>query len=223
MALLVANSPLIVARMDLVALALAAVVGAVFGATVPLIQHRLYSEPEFRAAPASGRKLRLLQGFGAVAGSASLALAFRPDHYDAFPALLSAAFLLVLVTLSSTDFDRRRIPNLVTYPAVLAALAVSWAWPDRSVSEVAIGTGAALAVALALGVMRFGGGDLKLVVLMGVLLGWRGLLPALLYGFLLGGVVAVVLLFRSGRRSTFAYGPYLAIGAAIVLLFPSVY
>lgn len=201
----------------------AGAVGIAYGAALPRYQHRLYSEAEFRAQPATGRRLWLLKAFGATAGGASLALNFRPDHYDAFPAVLTAGFLLVLVTLSSTDFDRRRIPNVVTYPAALAAMAVCWAWPDRTIAEVAVGGGAALAVALVLGFMRFGGGDLKLVVLMGLLLGWRGLLPALLYGFLLGGLVAMVLLVRSGRRSTFAYGPYLAIGAGAVLLFPSVY
>lgn len=199
------------------------VFGAVFGALTPRFQHRLYSEAEFRAAPASGRKLLLLQAFGALAGGTSLALAFRPGFYDALPSLLTAAFLLVLVVLSCTDFDRRRIPNVVTYPAAAAALAVCWVWPDRSVGEVAIGAAAAVAVAVGLGFMRFGGGDLKLVVLMGVLLGWRALMPALLYGFLFGGLVAVVLLLRGGRRSTFAYGPYLAIGAGIVMLFPSIY
>lgn len=204
-------------------MALAALAGVAFGAVLPRVQHHLYSEAEFRAEPASGRKLLLLQLYGAAASGVALALAARPEFYDSVARALTIGFLLVLVTLSSTDFDRRRIPNVVTYPAVGAAVAVSWAWPDRTVAEIAVGAGVGVAVAVVLGFLRFGGGDLKLVVLMGVLLGWRGLLPALLYGFLLGGLVAVVLLFKSGRRTTFAYGPYLAIGTAIVLLFPSVY
>lgn len=195
--------------------------GGAFGIALPYVQHHLYSEVEFRAEPVAGRKRLLLQGFDATAGAASLALAMRPDHYDAGPALLTAAFLLVLVTLSSTDFDRRRIPDKVTFPAVVVAVALFWVWPDRSLTGILIGGAAGLGVAVGLGFLRFGGGDLTLVVLMGLLLGWRGLFPALLYGFLLGGVVAAVLVFRKGRRGTFAYGPYLAAGAAVVLLFPS--
>ncbi|MCC6958653.1 MAG: prepilin peptidase [Dehalococcoidia bacterium] len=207
--------------MDALVMAVSGLLGAGFGASLPLRQHRLYSEPEFRATPAFGRKRLALQAFDTVAGAAALALAFRPGGYGGFVAAMTAGFLLVLVTLASTDFDRRRIPNLVTYPAAAAAIALCWAWPDRTIAEIAIGAGAAVAVAAALGFMRFGGGDLKLIVLMGLLLGWRGLLPALLYGFILGGIVALPLMVRYGRKRTFAYGPYLAIGAAAVLLFPS--
>ncbi len=198
----------------------AGLMGGVLGFVLPMYQHRLYSEAAYRAEPAAGRKLRALQAFAAVSAGASLAAAARPGYYDLGPRLLTAAFLVVLVTLSSTDFDRRRIPNVVTYPAVVAALALSWAWPDRAVADIAIGTGAAVCVAVVLGFLRFGGGDLKLVVLMGALLGWPDLMPALLYGVLAGGLVAAALLVLRGRGSTFAYGPYLAAGAAVVMLFP---
>ncbi|HNM76837.1 MAG TPA: prepilin peptidase [Tepidiformaceae bacterium] len=208
--------------MDALVMVLAGLLGAGVGASLPLWQHRLYSEPEFRAAPVSGRKRLALQAFDTVAGAAALTLAFRPGGYGGFAAAITAGFLLVLLALASTDFDRRRIPNLVTYPAAAAAVALCWVWPDRTVAEIAIGAGAAVAAAAALGFMRFGGGDLKLIVLMGLLLGWRGLLPALLYGFILGGLVALPLMVRYGRKHTFAYGPYLAIGTAIVLLFPSI-
>jgi leader peptidase (prepilin peptidase)/N-methyltransferase len=166
--------------------------------------------------------LLLLRAFAVPAGAAALGLAFRPDHYDFGPALLTAGFLLVLLTLASTDFHRRRIPNKLTYPAAMAAMAVCWAWPDRSIAEIAIGATAALAVAVLLVFLRFGGGDSKLVVVIGLLVGWPGVMPAILYGVVLGGGVALALLFVRGRGSTFAYGPYLAVGAAIVMLFPGV-
>jgi hypothetical protein len=58
------------------------------------------------------------------------------------------------------------------------------------------------------------------MVLMGATTGWPGIVPAMLYGILGGGVVAVFLLFRRGRGATFSYGPYLAAGAALVMLIP---
>jgi leader peptidase (prepilin peptidase)/N-methyltransferase len=166
-----------------------------------------------------------------VSAGATLGLAFRPGLYDFGPAALTAACLLVLVAVSSTDFERRRIPNVVTYPAFVVAMALCWAWPDRSVWDIFLGAGVGLGVGIVLvglGIvlggsgMGLGVGDGKLMLLLGAMIGWPGIMPALLYGMILGGVVAVVLLVRKGRNAAFSYGPYLAAGGAIALLFPGV-
>jgi leader peptidase (prepilin peptidase)/N-methyltransferase len=171
----------------------------------------------------------LLRIFAMVAAAIGLAFAFRPGFYEMGPAVLTGAYVLVLVVVSSTDFERRRIPNKVTYPAFVVALALCWAWPDRSVSDIlfgtAAGTGAAvllvgLGVFLGGGGMGLGMGDGKLMMLMGAMVGWPGILPALFYGILGAGLVAVFLMVRKGRGATFSYGPYLAAGAALVLLLP---
>jgi prepilin signal peptidase PulO-like enzyme (type II secretory pathway) len=203
----------------------------VAGALVPLWQHRLYRSEEHRANPARGQKLRLLQAFCAIATATAWGLAFRPDSYDAGPAALTAMFALVLIVLSSTDFDRRIIPNRLSYPAIVAAAALCWAWPDRDVSDVALGAGFGLAVAAAMVVLgvvvggllgakdiAFGMGDAKLIVLIGLLTGWPGVMTALFYGVLLAGGAAFVFLFRRGWRTVFSYGPYLAAGGVIVIL-----
>jgi prepilin signal peptidase PulO-like enzyme (type II secretory pathway) len=217
--------------MDLAAMLSAGLPGAVAGWMFPQFQHDLYTEPEFREQPATGRTLLLLRLFCAISACAGLALAFRPDHYDVGPAALSAAFLLLLVALSSTDFERRRIPNKLTYPAAVLAIVVCWAWPDRSVGDIALGGLVAVGVAallVGLGAvvggpgLALGIGDGKLIIVLGLILGWPGIMPALFYGIAGAGVVAVVLMVRKGRRATFSYGPYLAAGGAIVLLFPSV-
>lgn len=216
--------------MEEILMAVAALAGAVAGWFIPAVQHHLYTEEEYRRQPARGRRLWLLRAFFIVSAAMALALAFRPNHYDAGPALLTAAFLLVLITLSSTDFERRRIPNKLTYPAAAAAIAFCWAWPDRSIADIALGAGVAAGVAIflvGLGVflggssMGLGIGDGKLIILLGFLLGWPALMPALFYGILAAGLVAVALLVRKGRGATFSYGPYLAGGGALLLLFPS--
>jgi hypothetical protein len=52
------------------------------------------------------------------------------------------------------------------------------------------------------------------------MVGWPGIIQALFFGILFAGVVAVAFLLSKGPRATFSYGPYLAAGAALVLLFP---
>ena len=216
--------------MDVAIMVIAGLAGAGAGWLFPQFQHQLYSEPAFREAPAAGRTLLLLRVFCALIAGACLALAFRPDHYDFGPALVSAVFLLVLVALSSTDFERRRIPNKLTYPAALLAVVLCWAWPDRSVGDIAIGGAVGIGVAVllvGLGIL-FGGGSLglgigdgKLIILLGLVIGWPGIMPALFYGIVAAGIVSLVLMVRKGRHATFSYGPYLAGGGAILLLFPS--
>ncbi len=223
--------PTIVANVEAAVSIAAAAAGGLAGVTVPLWQHRLYRSEEHRANPASGPRLRLLQVFCAIAAAAAWGLAFRPGYYDAVPAALTAVFSLVLITLSSTDFDRRIIPNRLSYPAIAAAAALCWAWPDRGVADIALGAGFGLGVAaamLALGVVvgsmlgvkdiAFGMGDAKLIVLIGLLTGWPGVMTALFYGVLLAGGAAFVFLLRRGWRTVFSYGPYLAAGGVIVML-----
>jgi prepilin signal peptidase PulO-like enzyme (type II secretory pathway) len=196
-------------------------------------QHLLYSTPEHRVrGRGPGHIARLVigaAGCGIVTG-----VAFRPDHYDAFPALLTALFCCALVVLSSTDFERRLLPNRLTYPAILLAAATCWAWPDRSIADIWIGAGVAFGVGAGLFVMGiflgsargvaatpFGLGDVKLIILIGLLSGWPAFGTAIVIGVVLAGLPALVMVFLGRGRSVFSYGPYLAAGGAIVLLFPA--
>ncbi len=65
-----------------------------------------------------------------------------------------------------------------------------------------------------------GGGDLKLGAMMGAFLGWQLGLLAILLGVLSGGVVAVCLLAlgRKGRKDAVPFGPFLALGGALSML-----
>lgn len=196
-------------------------------------QHRLYQQSHYRSSPAAGRKRLFLRGFGALATGAAWGLAFRPDHYDAGPAALTAGFAFVLVVLAATDFDRKIIPNRLSYPAIVAAAVFSWAWPDRSVGAIWGGAGFAVAVSagvFALGLLvgtvlrvkdtPFGLGDVKLIILMGLLCGWPAVMTALLFGAIAAGVPSFALLLAGRPRTVFSYGPYLAAGGVVVLLFP---
>jgi prepilin signal peptidase PulO-like enzyme (type II secretory pathway) len=212
---------------------IAAAVAAAGGWFAAGWQHLLYRQEEYRAKPPTGRTLLALRLFLGVGGSVVVGLALRPDHYDAGPAILTAIFGLVLLVLSSTDFECRIIPNSLSYPAIVMAAAFCWAWPERGVQDVF--WGAALAIGVAAGMFTlglafgaalgaratpFGLGDVKLIVLLGLLLGWPAIMNALLIGVVAAGIPALVLMLRGQGRGVFSYGPYLALGGVAALLWP---
>lgn len=65
-----------------------------------------------------------------------------------------------------------------------------------------------------------GGGDLKLAVFMGLLLGFPGILVALMIAFLSGSLAGLLLIFLKKRnlRQTIPFGPFLSLGGITTLL-----
>ena len=64
-----------------------------------------------------------------------------------------------------------------------------------------------------------GFGDVKLAGVIGLMLGYPFVVPALMVGIILGGLAALALLItrKAERKSYIAYAPYLALGALVVL------
>jgi leader peptidase (prepilin peptidase)/N-methyltransferase len=134
------------------------------------------------------------------------------------------------VVLGSVDLLTHRLPDRVTYPAaavcaaaflVDAAVLGTWAALIRAVAAGA----AALAVAgvgWLLSPQGLGLGDVKLLGLLGLVLGWFGwgvLLAGILLGLLLGALVSLALLAtrRAGWRTAIPFGPPLLAGAVLAL------
>jgi leader peptidase (prepilin peptidase) / N-methyltransferase len=137
-------------------------------------------------------------------------------------AFVSAAFATVLVVLASVDLERRIIPNRIVLPAAaLVLLAHIAIHPSRS-AEWTIAAAAAFVGFLALALINpagLGMGDVKLAFLLGAGLGWA-VLPALLLGTFSAGLYGAILVFtrgRSGLKTSFPLGPFLAVAAIVVL------
>ena len=220
----------IVSAMDLLAPAAGALLAAAIGWFAAANQHRLYREPQFREQPMTGSRARNWRVAVALCSAVVAALALRPDHYDLAPGILSAGFGLILVVISSTDFERHRIPNVLSYPSAAAAAALCWAWPDRDIADIAIGAGFALGAGIiffGLGLLASRGGtglglgDVKLMLLIGLIVGWPVVMFSLFLGVMLAGIPAVILIARGKVGAHFAYGPYLAAGGLLGILFPS--
>ena len=150
--------------------------------------------------------------------------------WAAVPAYLLFAWLAV--GLVWIDADVHRLPDglvLPAYPALLVLVVVATAGLGDWGALVR-----ALACMAAMYVLYFilafvspsslGFGDVKLSGLIGLLLGWLGVghaVVALLAGFLVGGVIALVMLVgqRVGLRSHIAFGPSMLAGAFVALVF----
>ncbi len=127
----------------------------------------------------------------------------RNHSYETENVHVNTAFIILisaLVAASLTDIAHQRIPNLITYPLALFGLlyhlqASGMNGLILSFSGILAGAGLLLLFHL-LGGM--GAGDVKLMAAVGAILGPTGVFTAFLYSALIGGLYAVVILYRHG-------------------------
>ena len=134
------------------------------------------------------------------------------------------------VVLAGVDLARHRLPDRVTFPAaavcataLLVDAAVTGAWGAflRAVGAAVLVYGLATGVRL-LSPAGLGGGDVKLLGLLGLVLGWAGwgvLMAGVFAGLLVGAGGALLLMAagRAGWRTRVAFGPPLLAGAYVAL------
>ena len=94
-------------------------------------------------------------------------------------------------------------------------------WWDRLVASLGA-SGFLLLVAIFSG-GGMGGGDIKLAAVLGLWLGWKLTFVAMLLAFIIGGITGVMLLLLKikGRKDYIPFGPFLAIGGLIGILYGS--
>ncbi|MCA1569885.1 MAG: A24 family peptidase [Chloroflexi bacterium] len=131
--------------------------------------------------------------------------------------------LALLLVLTATDLEQRRLPHLALDPLILVAVLFVPANPAVHPLDALIGAGAAVVFLGALGLVVRGGlalGDLYLVAPIGLMLGWPAIFSALFAAAFLSAGASLVLLAarRVGMRSYIPFGPFLVAGAVLVLL-----
>lgn len=139
--------------------------------------------------------------------------------------VLSAA----LVVVSFIDLDHQIIPDAISLPGVLLGVIFAGVNPAVGWQSALIGAalGGSILFAVALGYQTLtgrqgmGGGDVKLLAMIGAFLGWRAVPFTLLLASCLGSVVGLGMMIRqrSDTRLTLPFGPFLACGALSYVFF----
>jgi leader peptidase (prepilin peptidase)/N-methyltransferase len=144
-------------------------------------------------------------------------------RFDPLQAVAVSLLVAALVICTATDLLRFRVPNAVTYPGVVLALAAALLLPDSdfvAAAAAAIIGGFAFLVMAIITRGGIGLGDVKLAVLIGAGLGFPGAYQALALGIIAAGVVILGLFLVGlvGRRQAVPYAPFLALAAVVVVL-----
>jgi leader peptidase (prepilin peptidase)/N-methyltransferase len=128
-----------------------------------------------------------------------------------------------LLVVALIDFDHKIIPNIITLPGLAIGLGLSlWVLPISPLASL---------LGLLIGSMLFyliaivskggmGGGDIKLIAMIGAFLGWQGALFTILSGALMGSLVGMMLMLlgKKGRKDKVPFGPFLSCGAILFML-----
>jgi leader peptidase (prepilin peptidase)/N-methyltransferase len=146
-------------------------------------------------------------------------------------------FVSALIVIFFVDIDHQIIPDSITLPGIpIAIIAGSTILPDPfSVTDLLgwrssligfIAGGGSFYLIAVMGRLilkkdAMGGGDIKMMAMVGGLLGWKGIILTTFMGSLLGSVVGVSLIMLKGKEwgSRIPFGPYLAAGALVSLFY----
>jgi len=160
--------------------------------------------------------------------TAILALLLFAKFYLTLNFLVFFIFTAVLIVITFIDLDHQIIPDLLTLPGIpifflLAVFVVGVPWMEAAIGLL-IGGGVLFAIALGYEVITkregMGGGDIKLLAMIGGFLGWKSLIFVLLFSSLLGAVIgiALVLIKKEDMKYAVPFGPFLS-AAAVAYLF----
>jgi leader peptidase (prepilin peptidase) / N-methyltransferase len=138
--------------------------------------------------------------------------------------LILFTFVGALIVITFIDLDHRIIPDVISLPGIAAGFLLSLRGapgpgPLSSAIGILVGGGLLLAVAwgyhAATGREGMGGGDVKLLGMVGAFLGWQSVPFTMLLSSLTGSVVGLTLMWWTGSDTKYAipFGPFLALGA----------
>lgn len=149
-----------------------------------------------------------------------------------------AALVSMTIVLIYIDLEIQILPDVIDLPGVAIGLLIGAThlgalYPDlllartllESLAGAALGAGGLLAIALTYKLLRkidgMGLGDVKMMAMLGAVLGWEPLLPLLVLASLTGAIVGIFVAWKSGQGMQVAlpFGVFLGLAFLLMLFF----
>jgi len=136
-------------------------------------------------------------------------------------------FLSAMIALFAIDLEHHLLPDAITLPGIVVGLIASAFLPPGVVSALIgtlLGGGVLWAVGEAYyrysGQEGMGGGDVKMLAMIGAFLGWQQVIVTLIFSSIAGSIIGllVIAIKRGGMKQALPYGTFLAIAAVFASL-----
>jgi len=138
-------------------------------------------------------------------------------------------FIATLLVITFIDIDHRIIPDLISLPGIVIFFIASLAVPTVSVKDSLLGilAGGGILFIIAELYLRItgkegmGGGDVKLLAMIGALIGWQGVLFTIFASSMIGTIIGIIVMMIQGKNLKLAipFGPFLSVGAVVYVFF----
>lgn len=165
--------------------------------------------------------------------TAILALFLFSKFYFSPDFLVFFFFSAVLIVITFIDLDHQIIPDILTLPGIpvfflLGVFVLKVPWTDAIIGLLA-GGGILFAIALSYELITkregMGGGDIKLLAMIGGFLGWKSLIFTLLVSSLLGAIAGIILMiiYKQNMKYAVPFGPFLSAAAVAYIFFGDIF
>jgi len=137
------------------------------------------------------------------------------------------SFVAALIAITVIDLYHQIIPDVISLPGIVIGLLGSLVIPQitfwSSLIGVISGGGSLFLVATVYQWLfkreGMGGGDVKLLAMIGAFLGWKAVILTILLSSFIGSIIGITVMLIKGKDFKYAipFGPFLALGAVISL------
>jgi len=138
-------------------------------------------------------------------------------------------FISALIVIAVIDLYHQIIPDVVSLPGIGVGIIGGLILPNitflNSLIGLLVGGGSLFLVATLYQWLfkreGMGGGDIKLLAMIGAFLGWKAVIMTILMGSFIGSLSGIILMMFKGKDFKYAipFGPFLSLGAVISLFF----
>jgi leader peptidase (prepilin peptidase)/N-methyltransferase len=166
----------------------------------------------------------LVEGITAL-GSLILFMKFGPS----LSYLFYFSFVAALIVITVIDLYHQIIPDVISLPGIGLGLLASLIIPQitflNSLLGILLGGGSLFLVATLYQWLfkreGMGGGDVKLLAMIGAFLGWKAVILTILLSSLIGSITGIIIMVSKEKDFKYAipFGPFLSLGAVITLFY----